>query len=671
MKKRIIISTIVLVILVLVGGLFLHRIINKENGGTRPIYFVPSDAIYIVETNEPINAWNSIRENPLWVHLLKNKTFKELSSGLGALDEIVNENQIVFDLLGSRKLLVSAHMYKHNDYDFLYLIDAENKIETSFLETALKKSIDKSIYNLTSRKYKTGHTILELYDKEYRETLYLSSYDNVIIVSYINKLVEKSIEEYESPKIGRDINYIEVTNKLEVSDYFNIYVNYESASQFVNLFLEEEENNIVNEITQSLFYTGFSFELEDEGNVSLEGVSTINDTINTFLNALNKSGNGESNIHKIAPDITAFYMSLGFDNFQEFIDNFEKTYKQADEEGFKAYQKNNQKIERFVGINLKKHFYSWIDDEIAYLQLQSGGLGSNNEFAFIFKTNDVDKANEQLDFIKRKIKKNTPGRFKSVAYKGYVINYLSIKGFFKALMGKFFSKLEKPYYVVVNDYVIFSNHPQTLRIIIDRLEEGKVLGETEYYQKFASTFSNKNNVMCYMHMSKLFTNLLDISESETKKELQQNKEFITCFEQVGFQMINDDDNFMTTLKSTFKDPNQIVIEENLNFKSLENLNFEVHQPSKQEEDLFYVEPIYLEDLDVKKHESYFDNDILKIEVDIKDGMKHGVYKQYYDDGTLMLKGHYEDDLKEGTWKFYNKEGKVVEKRFYSKGEIEE
>ena len=34
-------------------------------------------------------------------------------------------------------------------------------------------------------------------------------------------------------------------------------------------------------------------------------------------------------------------------------------------------------------------------------------------------------------------------------------------------MGDFFGKIEKPYYTIIDDYVIFSNHPQTIKNIID------------------------------------------------------------------------------------------------------------------------------------------------------------------------------------------------------------
>lgn len=665
MKKALIIASSVLIPLLLAG--FFYFKLSKENGAIQPIYFVPSDAVYVIETDEPTEAWKKIKGNPLWEHLISNQTFSELSGGLTALDEIIQENQLVFDILGSRKVLVSAHMYKRTDYDFLYLIDVETKVEVSFLEEILSKAIDKNDYRLTRRAYGET-TILELYDKEFKETLFISAYENIVMASYLTQLVEKSIDEYKDPKLGRNLNFVDVTSRIDDSEYFQVYLNYAKFPEFLNMYLDEPDPTVA-DIASSLYFSALSFNLGSAGQMELIGTTNVNDTLNTFLNALSKSGNGKRDIANIAPDITAFYMSLGFDSFTELVNNFESSFKKTDSAGFVAYRQNTRKIERFLGINVQKNFYSWIGDEAAYVQLQPGGLGSKNEFAFVLKTNDVTEAKKHLGFIKNRIRKKTPGKFKSVMYKDYEINYLSIKGFFKTLMGKFFAKLERPYYAIIDDYVILSNHPQTLRIIIDHYLEKKVLAEHQDYVDFASGFDAKHNVTCYVHMGRLYDNMLELSDPQTRENIIKNKDYIVCFDQVGFQMMNDDLFFNTYLKTSYKDPKQLDITEKLNFNILTGLNFILDTLPKEENDLFATIDIQLEDFDVDEYVEYYNNEIPKVEVEIKDGVPHGIYKQFYEDGTLMLKGHFESDMKEGTWKFYNNDGKLVEKRQYKDGKV--
>ena len=628
---------------------------------------MPKNAIYIIETEDPIQVWKKVKNNPLWEHLITQKTFKEISSGITIIDDMMTSNSFLFELLGKRKLMISAHMYKHNDYDFLYLIDLQNKFTTPFIEDILKKTINKNEYQVTSRAYK-NHQIIEFYEKSTKERSYLSVFENIFIFSDQHRLVEKSLDEYESPTIGRDINFINITEKIKDSEYFNIYLNYTHLPEFIFTFLNQDDE-IISKISKSLYYTGASYNLDDFGNISFKGQTLLNDTLNTFLRAVNNSGKSENKVAKVLPDITAFYLNLGFDNFTKFIQNIEKTLKNESETAYQEYIDSNKKIEKFLGISIAENFYSWIGDEVTYLQLQSGGLGTKNEFAFLLKIDSKIKANQNLTLLKKQIKKNTPGKFKSVEYRNHEINYFAIKGFFKAIMGNFLSKLERPYYAIIDDYIVFSNHPQTIRIIIDRYEDGKVLNKNEDYNQFINQFPKLNNVICYVNTNKIFANLLELSTQETQQNILKNKPYITCFDQIAFQLKSDGNYFETNFASTFKNPKNIKIEENLNFKSLNHLNFNIENTKDNTKDIFETLPIKLSDFDIKKYEDFFDDGTLKVEVSVKNGIKNGVYKQYYNNGELMLKGNFSNNQKHGTWKFYSHEGKLIEKRQYNNGEI--
>jgi hypothetical protein len=90
---------------------------------------------------------------------------------------------------------------------------------------------------------------------------------------------------------------------------------------------------------------------------------------------------------------------------------------------------------------------------------------------------DIEKAKEGLGFIHRQIKRRTPAKFKSMEFRNHEINYLEIKGFFRLMFGKLFSKLQKPYYTTLGDYVVFSNSPKTLVGMIMDYEDGLTLQE--------------------------------------------------------------------------------------------------------------------------------------------------------------------------------------------------
>ena len=69
-------------------------------------------------------------------------------------------------------------------------------------------------------------------------------------------------------------------------------------------------------------------------------------------------------------------------------------------------------------------------------------------------------------------------------YKGYEINFMAIKGFFKMFFGGAFEKLDKPYFTIIDDYVIFSNEPSTLRAVVDSFAAKETLSTSEDLSPF-------------------------------------------------------------------------------------------------------------------------------------------------------------------------------------------
>src|SRR6185503_17405757 len=129
---------------------------------------------------------------------------------------------------------------------------------------------------------------------------------------------------------------------------------------------------------------------------------------------------------------------------------------------YKHYKENLHQVESYLKISVQENLINWIGDEVALLELQSSGQGQDNEVAMVLKAANIEKAKKDLAYIENMVRRRTPVKFKTVDYKGYGIHFLGMKGVFKILLGKFFARYDKPYYTIINNFIIFSNHPQTL-----------------------------------------------------------------------------------------------------------------------------------------------------------------------------------------------------------------
>lgn len=593
----------------------------------------------------------------------KQPYFGALTASANSLDSLINDNSRLFDAFGSRHVMASAHMYKKNDYDFLFIVDLEKAAKLKFIQEYLT-NLSSQGFRVTKRRYE-GQQITELYDKASRQTLYITFIENLLVCSYTNSLLEASIDQKDDPRIGRDTRFVEVSKAISGNGLFNVYMQYAYLDEYMRCYMSEA-NEYVTSLSKSLGFTGASFSLGEDGKMVLDGYTNIHDSISPYLRAMLTSGKGKLTAQEVIPQRTAFYMSLTVDDFPTFYDSFEKSMKDNLKE-YQEYRGNVDRIEKFLKISLRNNFVKWIGQEVAFVQTQPKGLGKDNEFAVIVKTKDVDEARENMDFITKQIRKKTPVKFKGVDYKGYTINFMSVKGFFKLIFGKFFQKLDKPYFTVIDDYVVFSNHPQTIKNIINDYVDKKTLDQSEQFNNFFGEFSSSSNVFIYIQTPVLHNNLKGFVSGATWADMQKNKNYIVCFPQMGLQLAEDNSLFATKLITTFHDPEEVT--DNDLIASIDSTHVSI-QPADSTTQIEEEEPdeIILDDLDVKRYTESYPDGSKKVEAVIKDGLRNGAYREYYTNGEVKIKGHYQDDLKNGTWKYYDESGKLTEKKKFDNGQ---
>ena len=661
----------VLTALIVLGGLcvLIYTIYMPSSEGRRPIYVVPPDAVYIIETEDPIDNWDVVSNSNVWQHLQQNVSFAALTADINSLDSSFKENKTLFKLLGSRPVLISAHMYKRNDHEFLFVVDLQKASQLIELKNYLFGFLQED-FKITQRPYH-GQEIIEIYDKIGRSTLHLFFVENLMVLSYQPSLLEASIDQLEEPVIGRDIDYMEIKNEVGERGMTRFYVQYDHLDNYMMTYLQES-NEYISSISQDLSFSGFMFTL-DESLLSLQGYTNLNSERRSYAHTMLNAGKGSIHIPEIAPQRTAFYMGLGFDSFSKFYEQLE-LWKKEDPDRFTEYQEGIERLEKFLKISVKENFVDWVDDEIAFLQMQPQGRGRKNEYAVVLKANDGEEAKDQLDFILKQIKKKTPVKFKQVTYKGYPINFMSIKGFFKLLLGKFFEGLDKPYFTVVEDYVIFSNHPQTLKDIINDFEADNTLAYSLDFEKFRDQFEEESSIFSYVNVPLVYDGIKSFMNAQAWSGMQKNKDYIFCFPQVGFQLIPMGNLFESRLVFQYLDPAEV----NKRIQFARNPDERQFGPLALEDrvvnrellamvepgELIRAEDISPEDLDAKLYTERYESGQIKIEVPLKDGRKHGTYREFYPSGNIKLKGKYRKGQQVGTWKAYDEEGNIIEKKSF-------
>jgi hypothetical protein len=464
--------------------------------------------------------------------------------------------------------------------------------------------------------------------------------------------------------LGRDLEFIDVSKRITGKGLFNVYINY----KYFPRFLESKLGKITQSIQllrQQLTYSAFSFDIEPDGLLSLEGYSGVNDTVSSFYSMALETGSGGLESAEIIPEQAASFVKISFRDAAEY---YQKTLADMNGLEYESYKENILKIENKLKINVEENIFSWVDDEIVLLQTQPSNLGKDNEFALIIKGKNETDPLKNLDFLAEQIQKNSPVKIKQVLYDGYQIRYISFPGLLKLFFGKMIGKIDKPYYTLIGRYAVFSNHPQTIKNIIDSYKQGEILRNSGNFNVFKDKFENKSNAFCFINVPVFFSNLKGFVSVPTWEKLSLYKRVITCFPQTGFQIIENDKLLHLTIKAEFHEtPENYVIQRFDNdfitlFSSESNI-----EDSVEITDEWYNPVIVINDLDSRELNVNYDNGKLKFSVDLKNGVINGSYKEYFENGEIRIKGRFKNDLKDGDWKLYDEAGNIIEKKVFNKG----
>lgn len=648
MIKRLI--WLVVFILIIYGGYRLFSFYITPHKAVQQIYLIPKDAIFIIQSDSPVDDWNQFSKSEPWQCLKLSPSFSEIAQRAETLDSILRENKRLMSLVGKRDLIISAHKVRSDMWDFLYVIDLQKVSEIEALKEQIETVYSLMDYKVTYRKYQ-GIDIIELTDPTTREILYTAFVDNHYIASYTSKLVEASIDERSHPTIGLDPLFIEANKSVANKGLFRIYVQYAYLPQLLDMYIGKN-NAYSHVISQSMAYAGLSFQADDD-RFELKGYTFLNDTVNPYITALLHSGKQDIEAYRILSDRTAFYSHIGFDDPVTFLTELENTLSQSNPAFYDSYKTSYNKIESFFDISLTDDFLSWMSGEFAVTEMEPGLLGHDTEIILAIRAKDMDLAKEKMDYIEKRIKRRTPVSIKAALYKGYWINYVELKGFFALFFGNMFDQFEKPYYTYIDDYVVFSNKPATILSLIEDYERKNTLKNDPGFKQVLKQMEKKSTYFIYTNTRKFLPLLKPVLRTQSWNDLYTNREIAYSFPYSAFQVTGGQKQVGIHLLLNYIPYQEIV-------SDVTDENEEDTEESENNE-IDELNRFYAEKFQGNIYREFYPENALKSECEIRNGRRHGKYHEYFEDGSLKIRGKYSKGQPKGTWKYYNRDGKLEQK----------
>lgn len=620
------------------------------------LQMVPEDAAVIVQAEEPIESYKELSKSELWQHLINTEAFKEVDEQMTYMDSLINENETMFDLLANRPLTISMHTISAQDWDMLYLVDLDRDAKLLSPSLTLGPVLRQIKMNTKALEHKGTDYMAIVDPEEPQDILYLTIKDNLLVCSYQEPLLKASIDAYDQPKLPEDEAFSVLRKDVGGKKMFDFYFQSEHLAKMLGVYSTDQ---LLTSMGESFDMAGMGFELSED-RLEMNGQLQVAPDQTNMLSAMLDAGSGERRAEAVAPARTALYMSLGFDGFADVMDTFEEQLK-TNVDSYDVYMKDKRKIERYLGIDIKEHFLSWIGKEIGIVLASPKIQGKPADKLLFIHAPDHVAAQAGLFHILKRVRRRTPVKFKPVEYKDYTIHKFKVKGFFNLLFGKLLSGFDVPYFTQYGDWIVFSEKIDVLQYYLDDAEDGLFLKDEKAYNSFASRFDDDSNVFTYINMARLHPLMYEYVEPEDWRDMQKNREYLVAFRHIGFQLTGDDDrqyDLRAEVKYSVKDVEDYSLYGDLRDQAAET-GSEDEAPVGE---LYYGKADRDGNVEVQLPNGLFeemhDNGKLKVRAYVFEGTFEGDYREYWKNGNLRAQGEFDNGKRVGEWQFYRRRGKL-------------
>ena len=645
-KKRIRRLIILILFLILAVFIYLAYIWFQETQNRSPYSVIPDDAVFVLHTDNASNGWEKATESDFWKSLKKTEKFEDISKSAAALDTIINENKTVAKLLENRPFTVSTHMTSTYNYESLITVDLLKASKIVQIKDFALQILKAYGYNYKKINYHNNEFI-RITNKENAQSFYISFVENIMTVSFSKQLIKHTIDQTDQKSLLNNPNFKEVENSTNSWSLFRFFFNYNKLEDFIRVYQNPANYSALIDGFQNASFSGFDLNISDNG-FSLEGQTLLTNSASDLMEELNQINASKPEAFKILPKNTAVYLSFAFQDFNNFQSVLKKQYKLQDSASFKNYEKRIAQIKNQLNIDVKKYLTSWIGQEIALLKLQPDQKTKIKNAVLCLQAQDITEAKDELAGLNSEVKDKLPASFESKEYHGYPVYYLNINGLFRFLFSDLLSRIEKPYYTFIDDYVVFSNNLSDIYQMIDSYIIEETLEYDETYMDFTSSIDQKAPLSVYIQTPEALKFLYAHANTKTKSQLEKNKEAIATFSNAGIQFIPGSGSISTNIsihhdpyglyKMNLREMESAATE--LHSMSLKNKNFKLDIPESHSQNSTYFEL------------QYENTESVKASGELKNGKPDGDWRIYYPNGNIEAVIHYNEGNPDGEAYFY-------------------
>lgn len=463
MKKQIIITIILLVATAFITVVYFRNLNTPGMHTSQVMRAIPGNASLIFEFNNEKGFYDIFSNNVLLTAVTGKQTIGELD----ALRRTLLLNPALERYFTGQNIFVSVHPSKAS-IGLLLTISSADGFEPSIIEQLTKQP--NSGLLVTPLRTSGGSEAFNIYISSLKKRFYvINSAENIFSGSFSKELIDQcSANRNDKNKPS----FVLLSERQNANSLAKLYVNY---SQLTPLFDHLFENKNTDIFKRFRLLPGLAtLNLNYKTNALMfNGSTTIQtDQAEGYLSLFTNQQPVVNHLKDIFPSTTAYSINFAVSDPLKFRSDLSKWYTIAGVKNEKERLFNKILVE--TGTNLQTEFNNLLSNEFAIITTRYF-----EKFAIVSV-----KDGSKLKLLMMNISKITNENAGQLSYEKLP--------FF--LLGDAFSTFRRPYFLIIDNYLILANSSNELASYYDSYINRKFLSKNDQYNQFDNLLAARSNV---------------------------------------------------------------------------------------------------------------------------------------------------------------------------------
>jgi len=518
--NKVILSTVILTVAVFaVAYLYFSNISAGSRNNDHALSVIPQDAAIIFEFKNDKSIYDIFRDYTVFDAVIGEQKQAELK----ALKSILLSSVQLFEEAQGKSIYLSFHP-QADSVSFLWTIPLPRRTGHDELLEALRNNKD-----IVYREKPAADTVdNEIFVESLKRTFYFRISQHVLSGSFSKALLRQSINT-GSPKISTAFaDEIIKSNQQNQNTPATIFINFRSSIPFLSKFFKRDLNGNYSLLNHFNAIATLNMNFKSDA-LMFNGITATDTSKQNYINLFLHQKAVKNAIKRIVPANTSNFISYGISDYGIFHNDLKQLLKLRNEldklnDGLTAIREES-------GINTDRDIKKYWGEEFMTFQ-----LSTQEKFGAIQLSNG-----RQLQFFMEPLSSEYSEDIRHVSYPGIFYYYF----------GDAFKQFNKPFYTIVENHMILSNSPSSLRRYLDRYSSDLLVAD-ERFVNFDQYVANASNISIFVHNNNSRSNYTSHLKPAYAKNFNGSGQGMRNFYGFSYQWTSESDHFFTNFYAGYK-----------------------------------------------------------------------------------------------------------------------